>query len=359
MNKAMNYQIVLKAKNDMITPHSNLNDKNNFSAQKTNNRSNLYTNNYNNNYSNIPGLGGNKTNLYGYGGSSNSYSNSNEGTKPASSNSLIRNNIMTKDINENYLKSTLRTYNKKPEVTEKITNVSNNIYSVKKGMTYEEVLKFNESKEISSYGNSTNNYNNNLYGKTNSKNVIDYSNTNSGYYTKPNIISEIKDFDNTRSIPVSTMGSNKNTFNPNNPNINSNTKPNSEYITPFNNSSYYKNNNLKNNNNEAQNNNKNSSTPKGRIPVNSTFDDKYVYGGTSNTTRVDYTPPSTVTMKNPTITKAVKNYAIKEEQHMRDYMEDCTRVSDNFLNTGNIGYFSLYDGHGGKDTSFFINYKIK
>ncbi len=55
-----------------------------------------------------------------------------------------------------------------------------------------------------------------------------------------------------------------------------------------------------------------------------------------------------------------KEFCIKEEPNsrFRDYMEDFSKVIDKFSGNSKIGLYILCDGHGGKDTSYFVVDKL-
>lgn len=57
---------------------------------------------------------------------------------------------------------------------------------------------------------------------------------------------------------------------------------------------------------------------------------------------------------------SVREYAYMEEANpnYREYMEDVSVIKDNFTGDNHTGFFSLYDGHGGKETALYIKDRI-
>lgn len=142
---SFNYQIVMKAKNDLNQAISN----NNPIINKLPSNVNYLSSNP------ILGIGSGIGLNNNYSKTSNSnqiapiVGLSNE-SKSSQNNSLIRNNIMTlnKDsvIPDGYKKS-LRNYRGTNEVTDKITNFSSSSRYNTKGLSYEEVLKLNDKNK--------------------------------------------------------------------------------------------------------------------------------------------------------------------------------------------------------------------
>jgi hypothetical protein len=174
---SFNYQIVMKAKNDLNQAISN----NNQIVNKLPTNANYLSSNP------ILGIGLNNNN---YSKSTNNnqvapiVGLSNE-SKSNQNNSLIRNNIMTlnKDsiIPDGYKKS-LRNYRGANEVTDKITNFSNSNRFNTKGLSYEEVLKLNEKNKESQNDqintHSKNNSNSELRDITNLRSNNSYQSNN-------------------------------------------------------------------------------------------------------------------------------------------------------------------------------------
>jgi len=57
---------------------------------------------------------------------------------------------------------------------------------------------------------------------------------------------------------------------------------------------------------------------------------------------------------------SVAEYAYKEEanEHFREYMEDKAKSIDGFNNDNNIGVFCIFDGHGGREVSTYLQKNI-
>ena len=57
---------------------------------------------------------------------------------------------------------------------------------------------------------------------------------------------------------------------------------------------------------------------------------------------------------------SVSEYAYKEEanEHFREYMEDKAKSIDGFNNDNNIGVFCIFDGHGGREVSTYLQKNI-
>jgi len=151
LNNTLNYHLVLRAKNE-VNQAFNMLKPNEIKSQMLSNSKNTNFLNQNTTSNNNPLIRNNiMTNLI-----PNSTQNSNKG-------------ITIQDSNENYLKKTLRSY-RGNDVTDKITNYSNNKFA-SKGLSYDEVLKIqnmNSNLESQSNSNSSNyqsiyqhNFNNN------------------------------------------------------------------------------------------------------------------------------------------------------------------------------------------------------
>jgi hypothetical protein len=171
---SFNYQIVMKAKNDLNQAITN----NNQIINKLPTNVNYLSSNP------ILGIGGGigLNNNYSKTNNSNQIAPivglSNE-SKTTQNNSLIRNNIMTlnKDsvIPDGYKKS-LRNYRGVNEVTDKITNFAASNRFNTKGLSYEEVLKLNEKNKENT--NDQGNLSSKNHSNTETRDVTNLRNNN-------------------------------------------------------------------------------------------------------------------------------------------------------------------------------------
>lgn len=438
-SKSLNYQIILKAKNDMnqaFTTGTNTNKPsiNNINYYNNNhNFSNMSNTNQYNNYARtnpITGQTSNPTNM--------TSSNNPLNTKSSSStnNPLIKNNIMNNDLNESYLKKSLRNYknNSSTELPDKMNNYgmgsnthynnnaynpithnnslygnsSSNSYSNNtRGLSYEEVLRLKDKGMLESNNNfmnkntqyNSNNslpktvspYTNNAESSINKVNLGGTGSTNSGLKNNiynNSLYNNSSHYDKYTSNILglnSSIGHNSNTLNPTSsiPPKNSNDNEKRKPISSSFDEKYYMNTSNSTLGSLSTSNSLNStSNTNSYQPMNNENN----FGATvigNNYNKKPLSPPTTSTMPtssvinmpfsnpinntiNPAVYKlygpviSVKDYSVKEEANYpyRDYMEDCYKVVDKFANESNIGYFSLYDGHGGKETSNFIKDRL-
>ena len=322
--------------------------------------------------------------------------------------SIIRNNSKLNNYPTN-----LREYKPNREITDKITNIgklnyNNNNY----GLTYDEVLM---KKENLNNSNNKNKYNLNFNSsKNNSNNIYNNIGNNNNTYNPFKIGNELSDdFDKANN----KIKSNKNIYSPesqisndfkniNISNINDNRK---NLFTQRDNRLLIKNWNSINNNAKlsdninCKSNSINSSynnyhDNRGRKSITTEYDNSYnnqknlnevhnqSYSKNKipklksnlvkskqdliNTDKKNYnnsladnikpitSPYSNLSVKNNYF--SVRDFSMVEEQnaYYRNYMEDFSKSIDKFMNNPHLGLFTLYDGHGGVETSMFVNNKM-
>lgn len=376
MNKALNYQIIIKAKNDVLgnqqlnsgniytnhyqnSTNQNKNKSNNlngipgfginFETYNPNftkvNPNNLNVNNNTNNTQFNHSLNQNNSNFSqynsnisltsksnnvpnSYGMNQNNYLSTNSSS--GSGSNLIKNNIITNNFNESLIKA------KKADVTDKITSINYTNYKSSsnlpiytgKGLSYEETLKLREKLE-----------------REEKEKHLNFKN---------NIVNEMNQIHNSfHSNPFNSINTNSNTKNSN---FNDYSHTTNSHFTS--NNSLNENNQLRsdnNSNNEITKNLLENNNTK-RKPVSSTFDESLI----KNKTETSFKNDVNSKVNNSSVPTSCISYAVKEEANYpyRDYMEDCNKIIDGFNNNPNIGLFTLYDGHGGKDTSNYIKDRI-
>lgn len=311
---------------------------------------------------------------------SNFQSNSNFSQRaPQGGNQIFRNNnIMSQwtnpiiynsnqEPNDQYKKS-LRNYKPK-DVTEKITNLG------KPGLiTYDDFLSRKNDNSIGSNANTLNpQIHNEKSGFNSTKNYDDSQNKSKS------LVDQLMKMNMNSNSNINNFYRD-NRFNSNNPyTVNSNTnKPVSNQVQTKIEKTEDKN---------AISNNNSQNTLKGRKPVSTEFSITNVPTkpslGTPPSTETDIhnrslsknqlpevsttirakTPLNITPVVNPktsTSSYSVREFSIKEEANpnFRNYMEDFSRGIEKFMGNPLLSLFTLYDGHGGYETSLFLHSKM-